>query len=81
MPTTILILAVSLLQLTICVETVFIGLLLLLVIWLFVLVERRVYQRNQARAERDEARRLLVAVARMSEISRETVRRLREFPQ
>ncbi|HEY7831906.1 MAG TPA: hypothetical protein VIC06_15200 [Solirubrobacteraceae bacterium] len=80
MPATILILAVSLLQLTICVETVFIGLLLLLVMWLFVLVERRVYQRNQAREERDEAKEILTVLRRMSEIRLETVARLR-FPQ
>jgi hypothetical protein len=81
MPATILILAVSLLQLTVCVETVFIGLLLLLVMWLFVLVERRVYQRNQARAERDEAKGMLTVLRRMSEIRVETVAKLRGFPQ
>jgi hypothetical protein len=75
------ILAVSLLQLTVCAETVFIGLLLLLVMWLFVLVERRVYQRNHAREERDEAKEMLMVLRRMSEIRVETVARIRGFPQ
>ncbi len=81
MPTTVLILAVSLLQLMVCFETAFIVLVMHLVMWLFVLVERRVYQRNQAREERDEAKETMAVLRRMSEIRMETVARLRGFPQ
>jgi len=61
------------------VEAAVIVALLLLVLRVGVVGMRRMSQRDRARRERDEARRTLHALERMSEIRVETVTRLRGF--
>jgi hypothetical protein len=61
------------------IESVVVLVLLCLLAWLWGEFEECAWKYEQAREERDEARRTLQAIYRMSEIRRETIARMRRF--
>jgi hypothetical protein len=79
MPVAIFIFSMSLLHLVVYVESALIVVLLCFTGWMLLFNMHYVDKCEQARRERDEARRTLQTLRRMSEIHADTVARLRGY--
>jgi hypothetical protein len=77
----IFVFAISLLHLTVYVESFLIVVLLCFTGWMLVVNMHYVDKCERAKRERDEARQMLQTLRRMSEIRLETVARIKGFPQ